>query len=50
MIPLNFQLCAGISTKNSQLMTFHCYFLRRGYRVGSHDVFCFPRFHYLCGK
>jgi len=20
-------------------MTFHCYFLRRGYRVGSHDVF-----------
>ncbi len=22
-------------------MTFHCYFLRRGYRVGSHDVFSF---------
>lgn len=31
--------------QNSQLMTFHCYFLRRGCRVGSHDVF-----DYLCGK
>lgn len=44
MISFNFQLCAGISTKNSQLMTFHCYFLRRGCRVGSHDVFLFSSF------
>ena len=34
----------ALAQKNSQLMTFHCYFLRRGYRVGSHDVFLFSSF------